>query len=423
MPVSEIARTFRDAFPESRSGPRTVGREAEYPVVGPDGEAADVRQLWLALHEAPGPALDASREGDLVVSLWCEDYTYALEVGWGTVEIITGPHRDLHGLKAAHEAAVARLYRAAESLDYRVLGFGTQPLSPPSAALMSPKLRYRALHEALGDDWYWFTVTASDQVHVDIDRRELVDQINLVNLMTPVVVALCGNSPVVGGAFSGAICAREAHMGAIHAEDARHGMPLGPIADMQDLVDRIADQPYLVHKQGEDWSVINQSFRQWLAAFEGFDEDVWKSWLMHEHYTWSSGRPRSRIATIELRSACQQPHASHMAAAALGLGVVEAAPQLAAFLRESLGERPWPVMRAWHGEVVREGLAAPEPAPGLIAGCLARCRAALEARGFGEEGFVDLLDARLAAGKNPGQEALEVFRAGGVDALIERAAL
>ena len=35
------------------------------------------------------------------------------------------------------------------------------------------------MRKALGDPWYWFTVTASDQVHVDIAEPELLRVINV----------------------------------------------------------------------------------------------------------------------------------------------------------------------------------------------------------------------------------------------------
>ncbi len=48
------------------------------------------------------------------------------------------------------------------------------------------------MHEVLGDPWKWFTVTASDQTHVDIGRDEFVSTYNTMNLLTPAVIALCG---------------------------------------------------------------------------------------------------------------------------------------------------------------------------------------------------------------------------------------
>ncbi|MEZ4581534.1 MAG: hypothetical protein R3A10_07840 [Caldilineaceae bacterium] len=56
-----------------------------------------------------------------------------------------------------------RLARAAARYDWRVLGYGIQPVTPP-ACIMSRKQRYvRSLYRAMGRQWLWYTVTASDQ--------------------------------------------------------------------------------------------------------------------------------------------------------------------------------------------------------------------------------------------------------------------
>ena len=49
------------------------------------------------------------------------------------------------------------------------------------------------------------------------------------------------------------------------------------------------------------------------------------------------------------------------------------------------------------GEAIAHGLAAEEPVPGLIAGVLDRCEAALDARGRDEGRLLAPLRARLAA--------------------------
>ncbi|MEZ4613516.1 MAG: glutamate-cysteine ligase family protein [Caldilineaceae bacterium] len=66
-----------------------------------------------------------------------------------------------------------------------------------------------SLYRAMGRQWLWYTVTASDQVQIDVARPEMVDLLNFGNLMTPVIIALCGNSPVFGGKPSPYCSARE----------------------------------------------------------------------------------------------------------------------------------------------------------------------------------------------------------------------
>ena len=46
-----LAAEYIARFPTTIQRPRIVGREAEYPVVMADGQAADVRRLWAPLME------------------------------------------------------------------------------------------------------------------------------------------------------------------------------------------------------------------------------------------------------------------------------------------------------------------------------------------------------------------------------------
>jgi hypothetical protein len=126
--LAELAETFAARFPETLRGPRTIGREAEYPMVWPDGQAADIRGLWPLLME--GGDLKPLREGDLIVGLEGTSYSYSMEVGWGTIEVITEPCNDLHALKALHETAMARLLTATKRYGCLILGYGIQPITP-----------------------------------------------------------------------------------------------------------------------------------------------------------------------------------------------------------------------------------------------------------------------------------------------------
>ena len=112
----------------------------------------------------------------------------SLEVGRGTIEIITKPCQTLQEIQDVHERAVRRMLVATSRLGLSVLGFGIQPVTEPSAALMAKRRRYNTLLRVIGDPWLLFTVTASDQVHIDVTEPELVRMINLGNLLSPLIV-------------------------------------------------------------------------------------------------------------------------------------------------------------------------------------------------------------------------------------------
>ena len=447
-----LADRFAAHFPPRLQGPRTVGREAEFPVVDQAGRAADVDRLWTLLLETE-PAVEDRERGsrsphsssltplkvkrdavntDLIVGLDGAAYSYALEVGKGTIELNVGPYTTLFELERAFRTALERLVQAAAKLGWRVLGYGVQPLSPPTRALLSPKQRYHALAGIMGADWVWYTVTASDQTHVDIHRDEAVSMLNFGILMAPVVVALCANSPVVAGALTRDCSGREGRMiNALYGE--RHGMIARPYADLTDFVARLSRMPALLRRAGERLLPDGRPFSEALRAdyraarseerppspcSSSLSPDAFDAFLLHDHYIWHSARLRTAYGTVELRPACQQPPHELMAATALYLGLVEGREQITDYMQTALAEC-WPRMQQYHEQVVRAGLAAPEPAPGFLAEVIGLAAAALARRGYGEEGMLAPLWRRLEQKKNPAQRVRRVFAEEGLEGLIE----
>ena len=430
-------------FPPRRDGPRTIGREAEFPVVDQMGRAADIEQLWPLLMtgeesaersarrspSSPSP-LKVKRDAvnpDLIVGLDGASYSYALEVGRGTIELNVGPCRTLFTLETAFRAGLARLVRAAAQLGWRVLGYGVQPLSPPSRGLLSPKQRYKALADIMGDDWIWYTVTASDQAHIDITRDEAVAVLNFGNLIAPVVVALCANSPVVAGAPTGDYSSpRRTHDPCSPWRPPRHDRPplrrpdptSWPVsascplccAAKESVCCRTdAASPTFCARtmkppRSDGCSLSPPSALLPPRPFDAF--------LLHDHYVWHSARLRTAYGTVEMRPACQPPPHEAMAAAALYTGLVEGHRQIAEYVQAALAPPQeqtlsgcWPRMEQYHRQVIRAGLAAPEPAPGFLAEILALTEAALARRGYGEERMLRPPVAAAGAKGKPGHSA------------------
>ena len=421
--IHTLATQFSAAFPPQLDGPRTIGREAEFPVVNNRGEAADVRRLWDALM-APGdltPKFEptATPGHEFIVALHGADFSYALEVGVGTVELNTRPCRTLFELQAIQERGMERLARAAARYDWRVLGYGIQPVTPPSLRIMSPKQRYLSLYRAMGAPWLWYTVTASDQLHVAIGRDEMVEMLNYGSLVTPIIIALCGNSPIYGGKESPYCSAREGVMAAIRANEHRHGMLARPMASLVDFVETLSQSTYLIVNAGGQIVPSSQPFSQYLAQ-HGAD---YPAFLYHEHYVWNSARLRAAYGTLEIRPACQQPWDESMAVAALNLGLVEAMPEIGALIRAKLGEEYWTMMQTYHRQAIRFGLYAPQPGSDLLSSVLTLAEAALARRGFGEERLIAPLWRRLDRRMNPAQRARVVFRHDGMAGMLSHATI
>jgi len=389
--------------------------------VHPDGSAAEISPLWPLLAEIPD--LKPKVENGVVMGLNGPDFSYAAEGGIATIEVITRPCTDLHGIQGIYEDAMGHLVEAADSVGLRVLGYGIQPKTPRSPQMLTDRQRYRVLLDRLGPPWLWFSVTASEQLHYAANRSEAVRLNNLANLLAPVVIALCGHSPIHSGIAGEACCSRELGMGLIDPGHNRHGMTGKPAENLDTYVREMAELPYFFERIDGIPHARQDTFVQWLDAHGDDDpEFVWAAFLLHDHYNWNSARLRSAHGTVELRAACQQPPDEHMAASALSMGICEAANALGDWLDGELGDRAWPMMTAWHPRVVELGLAAEDPFPGLLEGVLSRCANALEARGRAEEIFLEPLFGRLEDRENPAQRARDVFLAGGMPALIDYAA-
>jgi len=418
LDVTPFLERFRSGFSSLPIPTRKIGREAEFPVVDADGNAFDIRRLWGDL---VGPGLTRERALDgTIVGLNGLQYSYASEVGTGTIEVITGPRHDLVQLSKDHDAAIQRLVEVADAHGAHVLGLGAQPLTPSSAELMTPKPRYGMLHGVIGEPWLSFTATASDQTHVDVSGPEIVPMANLCNLLSPVIIALCANSGVVGGVDTGVCSWREQSMGRIQPEHGRHGMPPVPAETLAHHLEMLCELPHLMDRV--DGVPVLSDGRPFSQVMKGMDRDeAWRAFKVHDHYIWHSARPRSRQGTIEVRCACQQPGADNMVVAALSLGIVSAAAELATYINDKLGPEAWTVMKAWHAQVIRHGLAAPEPAEGFILGVLDRAKGALRGRGRREATFLDPLYRRLARRENPAQRARALLASDGLSAVLEEA--
>jgi gamma-glutamylcysteine synthetase len=418
--IARLAEEFTQRFPTAVTQPRIVGREAEYPVVDSQGRTVDVRRLWETLAAAGDlkPKYDGP-DSRLIVGLEGIDYSYALEVGVGTIEVNTRPCHDLFEIERIMEEAVGRLVFAALDHDWLVLGYGIQPLTPASLSIMSPKQRYQSLYRAMGQEWLWYSVTASDQVQVDITRHELVHMLNFGNLMAPVIIALCANSPVYAGQLSPYCSGREGQMAAIHATEHRHGMPVRPYTSIEDYVATVSDSTFLILRENDIVLPSSQLFTDYLAE-HGPDFDAF---LFHEHYIWNSARLRVAYGTIEIRPACQQPWSEQMAAAALGLGLIEASREIDAFVQGALGGEYWSLMRTYHRQVIRTGLGAPQPAPDFLPQLVEMAAEGLRRRGQGEEQLLAPLYHRLERNLNPAQRMRRIFQSDGMAGLLRRAAI
>jgi gamma-glutamylcysteine synthetase len=426
--LEEITRRFAAGFPAEAPSLRTVGREAEFPVVRPDGRAADVFRLWPHFLEGGGcePIYDRRADGtELLVGVEAERWNCVIEVGRATVELSVGPRPTLHELARDMEEAQGRLEDAVRRAGFRLLGYGIQPRTPASPRLLTPKTRYLALLEAIGPQWLKFCVTAADQVQVDMGRDDLVRSMNLINAASGAIIALTANSPVYGGRAGRFASGREGLTANMVNEPYRHGSSPRPHADLEEYVRFLADLRCLCLPDGDGrFKQVGEPFADYLRAQPSLEPGAaYEEFLFHEHYVWPSARPRARIGTLEIRPACQQPPGSAWVPSALALGLVEAADEVASFFKGELGGDYWGALLRYRERAVRHGLGAREPAPGFLETLLDLAERGLRRRSRGEEVFLAAAFERLQRRSGPAARARAAFEREGAEGLIKEVSL
>lgn len=415
--VAAIAARFEACFHQRLRPLRRIGREAEFPVVLADGRAADVNRLWDPLLSEPGfkPYYDDPQARTLLVGVEREDWNIAVEVGRGTIELSLGPYDDLWQLQGSFQKAMTLLVEAAASQGMYLLGFGIQPRTRPSTALMAPRPRYAALYRAVGAPWLGLTTTAADQTHVDISRRELLSAINWMNLLSAPIIALCSNSSVYAGRMGQYLSGREGVLRELGKF--RYGMTPRQFDSLDEFIRYLCD--YVCFVLPQDAGGFKRVCRPFGEYVRRHPNNSFVDFLWHEHYVWNSARARVANSTIEVRPACQQPPGESLSANALILGLVESLSEVAAYFTDALGDDPWPTMITYRAAVVRDGLQVPEPVPGLLRSVVKLAEAGLARRGRGEAIFLAPIWRRLDARTSPAMHARETFREHGLEALLE----
>jgi gamma-glutamylcysteine synthetase len=427
--LEEIICSFATGFPAKMPPLRTVGREAEFPLVRPDGRAADVCRLWPLFLEQGDcqPIYEQAIDGsELIVGVETKNWSCVIEVGRATAELSVGPRPTLHELAQDIEEALLRLKDVVRRAGFRLLGYGIQPRTSASPRLLTPKLRYLALLEAIGPQWLKFCITAADQVQVDMGQNDLVQQMNLINAASGAIIAFTANSSVYRGRAGRFASGREGLTANMVNEPYRHGSSPRPYADLEEYVRFLAGLRCLCLPDGNGgFKQVGEPFTDYLRREPSArdPEAAYEEFLFHEHYIWPSARPRAKIGTLEIRPACQQPADSTWMPSALALGLIEAADDVESYLEAELGERHWDTLLRYREHAVRHGLDAQEPVPRFLETLLDLVGNGLRRRGQKEETFLapayDLLDRW----SGPASRARELFGEGGVATLMEEVSL
>ena len=433
---------------------RQIALECEFIVVDQAGAAAsrDAVQDVLERLSADGFTLVRDRWTDDVVLARRDaelprrgEETVSCDLGYPTIELTTAAAPTLFDVQRQLDQLLELVVAACAANDCLVLGYGMQPLTPPSRELVTRSSRYlmyerfsthRLVPADVGADIHLFTVTAATHCHVDVQLPEAVRALNMLNALAGVQIALTANSPIWNGAVDPAWKApREFFYDhTCDPEQWPSGMPCGvprAFGDVGDYVGAVLDArvPF-VERDGQALAMCAPGLtaRDFIQApvvcATTIAGDVVEltpepaDIVAFAHFLEYDARLSPSHGTVESRVSCAQPPGGAIEVAALVLGLVEnlANAELLTGALSLADQRRMRVAGARHG------LTCVEDDPqmrGLIEATLSVAEEGLRRRGLGEQRLLAGLSERLQARSTHADAAIAAFRARGVAGLVD----
>ena len=427
------------------SGERRIGAELKFPLVNHDGTAAGfetICALWDYLQQCGWQADVDSLTGSVVGARKPgpqNDTVASCETGYCKTEFSLAHVADLFELEQAIQELRDELRPFADQHQVHFLGYGIQPVTPPSQRLLMKKSRTsvwdkifasnRHIPPEDGDDMHLFTINAASHVHVSVPLEEAIPAVNVLNGFTGAQIALTAHSSIWRGQVDPHYrCVAEKFWDWWMPDGNCVGVPTKPFEDLRDYVHTIARlRPVYVKRNGQPIVLDRyRTFEEYYLAgqpmgtrLDGSDvplepqpDDI----DLHSTCYWYNAR-LSRYYTVENRVNDQQPPDDLICIAALTLGLLSALAEA----EEELLAYNWESLRGTRETACRDALAGRVDGIGLadLAGkMLAIARLGLRRRGLGEERLLATFDKRVRAGQCPADESARLFRSGGIETLL-----
>jgi glutamate--cysteine ligase len=416
--LDELLEYFRSA--ERRDGQSLIGLEHEK-LIYPIGKATPVpydgeQGIGALLRSFAANGYEEYREAPElpVIAMTRGRAALSLEPG-GQFELSGSPFgsaREAHHENLEH---LSQLKANASALGLRVVTLGYRPFDQISQMPWMPKTRYRVMRESLGARGKlahaMMLMTATGQVSLDWkDEADCARKVMVSARLSPVLVALYANSPLVEGKPSGFMSWRSRVWSDV--DPARCGyLPamLDGSFSYRAYVEWALDAPLLFLRREGKYLNPNLTFRQLMA--KGHEGTPARSGDWVDHL--STLFPEVRIKKVlEIRSADCVSAELTGALAALMRGLLYD-PTALSELEAALPKLPLPAHLELHTLAQREGLEGVFAGRTLGALAVEVVEIAVRALKRMDPDDVRLLDPLLAvakSGKSPAHKVLEAPR-------------
>lgn len=449
--MSEIYRHFRNEFEKAvinvNGNERRIGSELKFPMVFEDGSSVDLETVyafWKYLHSRGWEVIEddltnnivgASKPGEM------NNTVAGCETGFSKSEFSLAHVADLFDLEKSINELREELIPFADKHGVNFLGYGIHPLTPPSDKLLMKKGRTsvwdkvfgsnRCLPPEDGDDVCMFTINSASHVHVSVSMDEAIDAVNVLNGFAPAQIALTADSNIWRGEIDPEYkCVAETFWDRWMPDADRIGVPPVSFGDLEHYVNTVAKfKPVYVKRNGKP-VLLNkyETFAEYFECEEAVGTDIDGNEVnlspevsdidLHGSCYWYNARI-SRYYTVENRANDQQPPEDLMCVPALTLGLITVLPEAA----REIAKFNWSDLRSAREAACRYGLSDIREnlsLTPLVELMLQLSEVGLERRGLGEEKFLEPLHERVEKRKCPADDAAEIFRNGGIKALIAK---
>ncbi len=431
-----------DDVPEQRR----IGLELKFPLVNHDGTAASyekVCRLWQYLESKGWQFLKDGMTNRIIGAKKPgpqNDTIAGCETGFCKIEFSMAHVANLFELEKLIDDLKMELRPFCEKHHVHLLGYGIQPVTPPTRKLLMKKSRTspwgqvfgsnRYVSESDGDDFHLFTINAASHVHISVSLEEAVTAVNVLNGFAGAQIGLTANSNIWQGRIDPCYkCVAEKFWDWWIPDGKRVGMPPRPFDDLKDYCKLISSlRPLYVTRAGKPivlnkYKTFSEFIRKGRAV--GIDPDGKEvSFVpdkndidMHSTCYWYNSRI-SRYCTVENRANDQQPPGELLAVSALTLGLLSALEQAEEVLQRYQWAHLLKARQAACEHGVKGSISKLELAE-LTKEMLEVAKTGLQRRGLGELIYLEPLFGRLQRKRCPADQAAQIFREGGIDSLVD----
>src|SRR5215813_2767967 len=414
--MSALVDVFRTA--EQPRAEQRVGLEHEkflYPLEGPPTpvpyEGPRGIGALLELLAARGYTQFRDAPDAPPIALTRGDHTLSLEPG-GQFELSGSPARTARAVHAENVAHARMLTEAARELGLQPVTIGYRPWGTPAAIPWMPKKRYQVMRQTLPGRGKlalnMMLMTCTGQVSLDwATEADCARKLTATARLTPLLVALFANSPLVRGRPSGWMSYRS-HVWT-DVDPTRCGYfprMLDGTFDYRAYVDWALRAPLLFLRRNGDYATPAVTFGQLLEhGFEG--QPARRSdWTDHLSTLFPEVRIK-RVMEVRAADAVSLEQTAGLVALWRGLLYDEATLDAALGLlpRLSFAEH-----LAFHEEAQRHGLRGTLRGTSLAAlaeEMVRLARMGLERLDAEDAPLLDVLEARARSGRSPAEDVLE----------------